>query len=142
MHGIWRHGASGLGAFGGLLPGLTESIAFAVELDDLSTFGRQQSRYSERWMRRSTRVPLACASLLGDDAGGGGEHVGPFGEGFIGRDEDGHGEVPAGDDLSERRSQAVGARGVGWGRANTRVTSRQIRHARTIRAFMSRSKRP
>ena len=28
-----------------------------------------------------------------------------------------------------------------WGRANTRVTSRQIRHARAIRAFMSRSKR-
>ena len=28
------------------------------------------------------------------------------------------------------------------GRANTRVTSRQIRHARAIRAFMSRSKRP
>ena len=29
-----------------------------------------------------------------------------------------------------------------WGRANIRVTSRQIRHARAIRAFMSRSKRP
>ena len=52
-------------------------------------------------MRRSTRVPLACASSLGDDTGGGGEHVGPFGEGFIGRDEDRHGEVPAGDDLEE-----------------------------------------
>ena len=37
----------------------------------------------------------------GDDAGGGGEHVGPFREGFIGRDEDRHGEVPAGDDLEE-----------------------------------------
>ena len=33
-----------------------ESRALAVEVDDLSTFGRQQSRHSGRWMRRSTRV--------------------------------------------------------------------------------------
>ena len=58
-------------------------------------------------MSRSTRVPLACASSLGDDTGGGGEHVAPFGEGFIGRDEDRHGEVPAGDDLEEEVGIAV-----------------------------------
>ena len=43
----------------------------------------------------------------GDDAGGGGEHVGPLREGFIGRDEHGHGEVPAGDDLEEEVGIAV-----------------------------------
>lgn len=37
----------------------------------------------------------------GDDAGGGGEHVGPFGEGFVGGDEHGQLEVAAGDDLEE-----------------------------------------
>ena len=58
-------------------------------------------------MSRSTRVPLACASSPGDDTGGGGEHVAPFGEGFIGRDEDRHGEVPAGDDLEEEVGIAV-----------------------------------
>ena len=42
-----------------------------------------------------------------DDTGGGGEHLGPFGEGFIGRDEDGHGEVPACDDLEEEVGVAV-----------------------------------
>ena len=43
-------------------------------------------------------------------------------------------------------SRRAGGREGGYrptgGRANTRVTSRQIRHARAIRAFMSRSKRP
>ena len=58
-------------------------------------------------MSRSTRVPLACASSPGDDTGGGGEHVAPFGEGFVGRDEDRHGEVPAGDDLEEEVGIAV-----------------------------------
>ena len=43
----------------------------------------------------------------GDDAGGGGEHVGPFREGFVGRDEDGRSEVPAGDDLEEEVGIAV-----------------------------------
>ena len=42
-----------------------------------------------------------------DDAGGGGEHLGPFREGFIGRDEDGRSEVPARDDLEEEVGVAV-----------------------------------
>ena len=43
----------------------------------------------------------------GDDAGGGGEHVGPFGEGFVRRDEHRQVEVPAGDDLEEEVGVAV-----------------------------------
>ena len=43
----------------------------------------------------------------GDDTGGGGEHVGPFREGFVGGDEHGGGEVPAGDDLEEEVGIAV-----------------------------------
>ena len=43
----------------------------------------------------------------GDDAGGGGEHVGPFGEGFVGGDEDGQLEVAAGDDFEEEVGIAV-----------------------------------
>ena len=43
----------------------------------------------------------------GDDAGGGGEHVGPFGEGFVGGDEHRQGEIPAGDDLEEEVGIAV-----------------------------------
>ena len=70
-----------------MLLGLSESIAFAVELDD---FGAMDESVDE-----------------GDDTGGGGEHVAPFGEGFIGRDENGRGEVPAGDDLEEEVGIAV-----------------------------------
>ena len=77
---------AGLGAFGGLLLGLAESIAFAVEVDD---FGAMDEAVDKS-----------------DDTGGGGEHLGPFGEGFIGR-EDGHGEVPACDDLEEEVGVAV-----------------------------------
>ena len=69
----------GLGAFGGLLLGLTESVAFAVELDDFRAMDEAVDK--------------------SDDAGGGGEHLGPLREGFIGRDEDGRSEVPARDDL-------------------------------------------
>ena len=58
-------------------------------------------------MSRSTRVPFACASSPGDDTSGGGEHVAPLGEGFVRRDEDRHGEVPAGDDLEEEVGIAV-----------------------------------
>ena len=43
----------------------------------------------------------------GDDASGGGQHVGPFGERFVSGEEDGHGEVPAGDDLEEEVGVAV-----------------------------------
>ena len=48
-------------------------------------------------MSRSTRVTTRAAE----------ENVGPFGEGFIGRDENGRGEVPAGDDLEEEVGVAV-----------------------------------
>ena len=78
---------TGLGAFGGLLLGLTESIALGVELDD---FRAMDEAVDE-----------------GDDAGGGGEHVGPFGEGFVGGDEDGVVEVSACDDLEEEVGIAV-----------------------------------
>ena len=42
----------------------------------------------------------------GDDAGGGGEHVGPLREGFVGR-ENRQGEIPAGDDLEEEVGIAI-----------------------------------
>ena len=87
MGGLGGTARAGLGAFGGLLPGLSESIAFAVELDD---FGAVDKAVDE-----------------GDDAGGAGEHVGPFGEGFVGGDEHGQVEVSAGDDLEEEVGVAV-----------------------------------
>ena len=59
---------AGLGALGSLLLGLTESIALAIELDNLSTFGRQQSRHSERWMRRHIHVRFG--HRWGDRRGG------------------------------------------------------------------------
>ena len=43
----------------------------------------------------------------GDDAGGGGEHVGPLREGFVRGDEHRQIEIPAGDDLEEEVGVAV-----------------------------------
>ena len=70
-----------------MLLGLTESIAFAVELDD---FGTVDETVDE-----------------GDDMGGGGEHVGPLREGFVRRDEHRQVEVSARDDLEEEVGVAV-----------------------------------
>ena len=54
---------AGLRALGGLLIGLAQSIALAVKLDHLETVDEAVDE--------------------GDDAGGGGEHVGPLREGFV-----------------------------------------------------------
>ena len=78
---------AGLGALGGVLPGLTESMALAVELDDFAAVDEAVDE--------------------GDDAGGAGEPVGPLGEGFVGGDEDGLVEGAPGDALEEEVGVSV-----------------------------------
>lgn len=43
----------------------------------------------------------------GDDAGGRGEHVGPFAEGLVGSEDNGALEVTSGDDLEQEVGVAV-----------------------------------
>ena len=80
MRGVGGAAArAGFGALGGAFLGFLEPIAFAVELDDFAA--------------------MVEAVDEGDDSGSVGEHVGPFGEGFVGGDDDVAVEVSVGDDF-------------------------------------------
>ena len=91
IHGTWRYGASG--------PWSAWRPAPWPRAVDSSSRRGGQSVY----LRQTTKSSFGAVDEAvdeGDDAGGGGEHVGPFGEGFVGG-EHGQLEVAAGDELEE-----------------------------------------